>query len=798
MNKSKNKNNATNNNKILVALPLYTKIHEIENTIQNMLAQTFNNILILIIYKNIPQHLMPAFNKFKRKYCNNTILFLECESNYNNAKIINLAIDYLNNDDTFTHFTWLPECFEYYPDFLTNLIKNNTFFNHSSFHITDRQMDNNIHILKHNYKDSRQILNNWKGCYSFMWSKQAINEIGRYNELCDDSFDKEYLMRTFQMRQRECLFTNIPLLKYTGKDYIQYILKKENKKTQMQEEVQEIVNAQAQEIVNAQAQEIVNAQAQEIVNAQAQENSKPFIKIVTSPIIITCAIMLQNALKTLGLSSEVIFDITTNYSDDYFYIILFTPSMFIPKNFIFWQIEQTSNVESTNIKFDAHCYNKLNKCVSIFEISPNNISHYKPYIKDTECKKIRYNQLPFSNIYNLNTAIIDEYDYDIVFYGASSSRREKITNKLQSTLGSKYRMRFLFGVSPEERDTILKKTKLLLNIHYYESAMLECERFNIAINCNCLILSENCIGDNQNKKNYECFDKLLIDNATSDISELTIKPIVDLIEYNLRDSVFFLKKQKYIEEKKKLEDIGIYYLHKNLLSLNIFNSLDLNIDFKITDSVYCLSLIEDDSRYTKMMTQNNVPKHSIFPAFKHTNGKVGCAMSYCTLLNNCKKQNVESITIFEDDVAFNDTFNARHSIVKEFLNKIEWDLFNGYCCFIDSYIDIEEYYIYKGVVIIKLHKSVGMVFNIYNKSIFNDESLNCNNYYNKLSLVNQIDQQLQTTRNRTFICYPQLVNILDVESSIQPYVYGWYKNVEQTTNQLIEQFIKNNKPKEII
>ena len=44
-----------------------------------------------------------------------------------------------------------------------------------------------------------------------------------------------------------------------------------------------------------------------------------------------------------------------------------------------------------------------------------------------------------------------------------------------------------------------------MNIHYYEDSKLECDRFNIAINCNCLILSENCNGDLQNKENYNYF-----------------------------------------------------------------------------------------------------------------------------------------------------------------------------------------------------------------------------------------------------------------------------------------------------
>jgi hypothetical protein len=145
-------------------------------------------------------------------------------------------------------------------------------------------------------------------------------------------------------------------------------------------------------------------------------------------------------------------------------------------------------------------------------------------------------------------------------------------------------------------------------------------------------------------------------------------------------------------------------MHKNLLSLFLFDKLDININFNIESPIYCISLIEDDSRYKKMLSKNNnIINHTKFPAFKHNTGHIGCAMSYYTIFYNSKRQNLDTITIFEDDTLFKNNFENLYSIVKDFLSHVKWDIFNGYCCIIDKIEDIIEYYIYKGLYFIKIN-----------------------------------------------------------------------------------------------
>jgi len=532
------------------------------------------------------------------------------------------------------------------------------------------------------------------------------------------------------------------------------------------------------------------------------------IKLVSNKNLLIETLMIQNILKKLKLNSEIIYNLDDkNYKKDNFYILIVPNSNIIPKNYIFWQI---NDLEIDNLYTEIHFINLLDNAISIFDIYPNNFSFYTDKIKNK--KKTRFCSLPFSDISNINI-IKNIYEYDILFFGNKNKRIEERLAKIEEILGKKYKFIYLFDKDIKTINNHLLKTKYLLNINQHSN--IEYNKFNTAINCNCLILSENSINNEEQYKDIykyfvDYFDVIDDNDINNNLNNnLNIEKIVKFIEYNLQDNIFNEKKNKYLIEKQKLENECKFYLHKNLLSLFLFKKLDININFNIVSPIYCLSLIEDDSRYKKMLsTNNNIIKHTKFPAFKHNTGHIGCAMSYYTIFYNCKRQNLDTITIFEDDTLFKNNFEKSYIIIKDFLNHVKWDIFNGYCCVIDKIEDIQEYYIYKGLYFIKIKKMVGMVFNIYNKSVYDKFLTYDYNFINNNpnESLYHIDRIINNFDLNIFICYPSLVSILPVKSSLdmrnnlnesELIAYNWYIEQEGKTNILIEKFIKNNKPKYI-
>ena len=193
-------------------MPTYNRPYNIEHRITMIIQQTFFNWVLLIIDDGSTLDNKQKFNNIKQKYnLNDKILFLENETNCHIAKTLNIGIDYLLTND-FTHFTWISDDNDYYPDFLNILVSNNNYFTYSSFNT--QMINNKIRVNKTEYLNYKQLITKWGGCGSFMWTKKAIQEIGYYNESVPCCEDYEYLIRTFKINPSECYFIDIPLMKY--------------------------------------------------------------------------------------------------------------------------------------------------------------------------------------------------------------------------------------------------------------------------------------------------------------------------------------------------------------------------------------------------------------------------------------------------------------------------------------------------------------------------------------------------------------------------------------------------------
>ena len=78
-------------------------------------------------------------------------------------------------------------------------------------------------------------------------------------------------------------------------------------------------------------------------------------------------------------------------------------------------------------------------------------------------------------------------DIDVAFFGSMCSRRGDVL-KAMSTIG--LRTRAFFGVYGAERDAILARSHLVLNVHMFEAKVLEAVRITYLLGNGCTVLSE--------------------------------------------------------------------------------------------------------------------------------------------------------------------------------------------------------------------------------------------------------------------------------------------------------------------
>ena len=78
-------------------------------------------------------------------------------------------------------------------------------------------------------------------------------------------------------------------------------------------------------------------------------------------------------------------------------------------------------------------------------------------------------------------------DFDVLFYGSQVDRRQKILTALQN---AGLKVAHLFGAYGRERDEAISRSKLVINMHYYQSAVFEIVRVSYLLANGVCVLTE--------------------------------------------------------------------------------------------------------------------------------------------------------------------------------------------------------------------------------------------------------------------------------------------------------------------
>ncbi len=83
-------------------------------------------------------------------------------------------------------------------------------------------------------------------------------------------------------------------------------------------------------------------------------------------------------------------------------------------------------------------------------------------------------------------------DIDVLFYGSTNERRARILTALQE---KGLKVANLFGVYGEERDAMIARAKVVLNLHYYRASIFEAVRVSYLLANRVCVVSEGEPGD---------------------------------------------------------------------------------------------------------------------------------------------------------------------------------------------------------------------------------------------------------------------------------------------------------------
>lgn len=198
--------------------------------------------------------------------------------------------------------------------------------------------------------------------------------------------------------------------------------------------------------------------------------------------------LIQNHLSELGILSNVIgSEPKTGFSNNQVYIVLF-PQHFkvLPPYYLVFQLEQLAISD----RFRRESYLSLLKnAIAVMEYSQKNFEYLQSYgIKNCFYVPI------FSKVQHLPN---QEPLHDVLFYGSTSSEHRQ---EFLSKLGKDFNVHIAKSICGEQTIEAIHNSKVIVNLHNYDNALLESTRIFECLSAGAVIVSED--GNDQNEYDY--------------------------------------------------------------------------------------------------------------------------------------------------------------------------------------------------------------------------------------------------------------------------------------------------------
>jgi Domain of unknown function (DUF4915)/Glycosyltransferase family 25 (LPS biosynthesis protein) len=413
---------------------------------------------------------------------------------------------------------------------------------------------------------------------------------------------------------------------------------------------------------------------------------------------------IAEALLKHGFAVDIIFQEPESFDHDFYFVLC--PQMFrsLPpgQKRVTFQFEQSVSERW----FNKDYIDLLRNSFATFDYSQINIA----YLAEYDCAYPHVFYMPVGATSRWTNLPPIEKKTQVLFYGdyKSSPRRRSLLDALDAKF-SVERIDNLFGEQLRQK---IRGSKVVVNLHYYEGALLETTRIQECLSLGARVVSENSpdllhypeLTDVV--KFFECGDKTAMIKAVE--NQLLCPLAID-------NSWLYVHKSAHQFEfmlDRFLFAAGFICLEKILSSEP---EIPPNKDF------YAISLPETQHRRNFILSE--LPPNSyLFDGVRFSPGWIGCALSYIKIFQMAEKHNLTRITIMEDDVILPANFDEKYKIITEYLDRDPdgWHIFSGLIAILHPETQILKHEVYKGVTFVTIDRMTSMVFNIYNQNILPD------------------------------------------------------------------------------
>ncbi len=532
------------------------------------------------------------------------------------------------------------------------------------------------------------------------------------------------------------------------------------------------------------------------INTPISLKSTQHITIITPKHTLYVAHSLEKALTEINISVNISHMYSTSTDDGQIHIVI-CPQIFsnLPENFVAFQMEQTINPRWFSDKYIA----LLKRAIAVMDYSITNIEYllqqgipYQKLFYVPISSHQRYTEYLNNHGYNLQHNK-KEASIDVLFYGDPNCERR--LNYLQQ-LSQNFNIYIASEVFGTDLIHLIQRAKIVINIHYYENALLETTRLYEALSLGTPVISET----STDIHHHNILSNLIDFTPLGDINAMA-----DRIEFLLNDNEQTRRRTKIAEFIRHDKQFAVYF--KRYLLANDFIDFDTyknNVDFmthikNVDIPKLCLSLTETPVRQRAFL---NKATHNfqIIEGIRHRLGWIGCGLSYKYISTILAENNVEMAVICEDDVLFPSDFDNQLKKTIHHLRKTKhaWHIFAGMIA--DLHDDTTVLAVEKidGINYVYINKMCSTVMNIYSQRGM--QLMSGWNEKNHDAATNTIDRYIESTPELIVVTtLPFMVGHAEEQhSTLWGFANTQYLEMIRNSEQLLQKKVNLFKEKQTI
>lgn len=503
--------------------------------------------------------------------------------------------------------------------------------------------------------------------------------------------------------------------------------------------------------------------------------------IAATPHVTSLARLMQKVLAEEGYRVTLATDLAGAERAGHVFVIC--PQMFatLPDHYIAVQMEQSVSPRW----FTADYFARLKRARAVIDYSLRNIS----FLHQNGLPLERLHYVPLDADPRL-PAPPETPRQGILFYGDDKCpRRQKILSAVAAAYPQLKIVSNLFGAALEDE---LRRAAVVLNVHYYEGALLETTRIYQALSHGTPVVSE----ESADQDEHRALDGVVDFAPIGDVDR-----IIELLRPYAQDSAAATQKRQRVVAFAGRADNRFemffrrFLLAQNMIGYDAFTARAPAYPRALGAAHnYCLSLPETPERRALFAAQGR-GEFALWNGLKASPGWVGAATSYRHMFERLTAAGAERAVVCEDDVLFPEDYETRLEIVERYLEGHQWDVFSGFIA--DAHDDLEIVAVdsFEGQTFVHIDRTVSMVFNIYNRDIM--AFLAQWDPANRDVHANTIDRYLESHGNtRVIVALPFLVRHRpDATSTIWGFENSQYDEVVEKSENLlarkVAQFRKN-------